>query len=105
MNTLGVEQPGFGWWDSGYSAVVKMEEGSRLKSTKEPKEGKKSSAKPRKTSAKSKQQGALEPAPEMVAASVEEPQALASAHAVNGSSNGSTAAAGAGWGCCVPTGR
>ena len=69
-----------------------MEEGSRLKSTKEPKERKQSSAKPRKTSARSKQQAVIEPAPEVDVANVAVPQAPASAHAVNGSSNGATAA-------------
>src|SRR5208337_4371304 len=70
-----------------------MEEGTRVKSTKEPKEPKerkKSSAKPRKGSDKSKQMVA-EPAPRMAEASLAQPPAVAPAY-VNESGNGAAAA-------------
>ncbi|HXR35178.1 MAG TPA: DUF2934 domain-containing protein [Candidatus Binataceae bacterium] len=63
-----------------------------MKSTKEPKERKKSSAKPRKGSDKSKQVVA-EPAPQMAQARVAEPPAAAPAYSVNESGNGNGAAA------------
>lgn len=71
-----------------------MEEGTRVKSTKEPKEPKerkKSSAKPRKGSDKSKQMVA-EPASQIAEASVAQPPAVAPAY-VNESGNGNGAAA------------
>ena len=65
-----------------------------MKSTKEPKESKKASAKPRKTSAKAKPQAAIEPASQIMdeAASAQAP-VLEPADTVNGSSNGATAVA------------
>jgi hypothetical protein len=54
-----------------------------VKSTKEPKERTKSSAKPRKS-----KQAVAEPAPEMAAASLAQPPAVASAHPLNESGNG-----------------
>jgi hypothetical protein len=64
-----------------------MEEGTRVKSTKEPKEGKKTSAKPRKSSDKSKQMVA-EPAPQIAQASMAQPPAVAPAYSAHESGNG-----------------
>ncbi len=69
-----------------------MEEDVRVKSTKEPKERKKSSAKPRKSSDKSKQMVA-EPALQMAEASVSEPPAAAPAYSAHESGNGNGATA------------
>lgn len=62
------------------------------KESKEPKERKKSSAKPRKSSDKSKQMVA-EPASQMAEASVAQPPAVAPAYSVHESGNGNGATA------------